>query len=429
MFIGSANKKVCQQIVTSIDFNDWKNVYIGCSGSFRIEFCLAQKFPGIQLHSSDISLISCAVGYAATGQTMPVDFHTELEFLRPYVTSNPKTVLAATGVALSYLKQSVKNEYGRTRRASILQNAEELFLANIEKNERLFDGLIIKSFYPGDFTHQIQHAYENGGGFTSFAPTYKGGYENIYKALDENTAWARPTYEVWDPKNTHTLIDQCKELGIPYCILYDQLLEGYQPTSVYYGSGHPVYTYSGGKSSVRRDTKRVVPFSYKPVIPANITQESKAEVYPISAENINFLKTIYLSKGIKFVNGMANFIVTVDDMLVGGFTYSLPQFGDKLTNVYLLSDFAINGQRRLAKLIALMATSSTITHTLDTRWMTHIQTVHTTAFTTKPISMKYRGIFEISKRTPTFINYHSSVRNMTPQEIFAYWWEKHGSKS
>ncbi len=425
MFVGAVNKKICQQIVGSVPFEDWGRVFIGCSGSFRIEYCLAQKFPDLQIYSNDVSLLSCAIGEAAMGRPLEVEFHGELEFLRPLVTTDPESVLAACGVALEFARYSPKNEYGRQRRRSARVNAQPLYEANLSKNRRIFEGLRLADFYPGDFLDQIERAREQGGGFCSFAPTYRGGYERMYKLLHENTKWAAPQYSLWDPGNTPALIDLCEEAEVPYCILTDIQIEGREPRLLYQGGGRPVYVFSQGRSSLRRDSRRIQPFKYTPVDPDSLTEHSKVEIAQIDSARMSFLKTIYLAKGIKFVTGLADFLVLLDDKVAGGFTYTQSKFGDKLTGVYLLSDFALNGRRRLAKLVALMATSKSIIDRLNRRWLTRITEVSTTAFTDKPVSMKYRGIYKIANRGPAHINYISEVRDLTPQGIYDLWWRKY----
>lgn len=425
MFVGAVNKKICQQIVGNVPFDDWGKVFIGCSGSFRIEYCLSQKFPELRIFSNDVSLLSCAIGSAAMRRKMEVEFFGELNFLKPLATSDPENVLAACGVALEFAKYSPKNEFGRQRRLSVQANAQGLFEANRAKNRKIFEGLRLADFYPGDFMDQIERAREQGGGFCSFAPTYRGGYERMYKLLHENTKWEAPTYSMWDPKNTPALIDICEDAGVPYCILTDIQIEGREPKLLYQGGGHPVYVFSQGRSSLRRDSRKIQPFKYTPVDPEALTEHSRVEIAQIDSPRMSFLKTIYLAKGIKFVTGMADFLVLLDGRVAGGFTYTQSKFGDKLTGVYLLSDFALNGKRRLAKLIALMATSKSIIDKLNRRWLTRITEVSTTAFTDKPVSMKYRSIYKIANRGPAHINYFSEVRDLTPQGIYDLWWRKH----
>jgi hypothetical protein len=51
----------------------------------------------------------------------------------------------------------------------------------------LLDGLDIASFHPGDFREQARRATEVGGGVAAFPPTYKNGYERLYRFVDECT--------------------------------------------------------------------------------------------------------------------------------------------------------------------------------------------------------------------------------------------------
>ncbi|MFX8106652.1 hypothetical protein ABTK92_20370, partial [Acinetobacter baumannii] len=79
-------------------------------------------------------------------------------------------------------------------------------------------------------------------------------------------------------------------------------------------------------------------------------------------------------------------------------------FSDKrvtsLSALYLLSDFAIAREKRLAKLIAMLATGRESTERYDRRRVRRTKVIVTTAFTDRPISMKYRGIFELLSRKP-----------------------------
>jgi hypothetical protein len=51
--------------------------------------------------------------------------------------------------------------------------------------------------------------------------------------------------------------------------------------------------------------------------------------------------------------------------------------------------------------------------------------VETTVFTDKPVSMKYRGIFELKARKPGFLQYVSPVRRQGVQAIYREWFERY----
>src|ERR1039457_4013949 len=81
-------------------------------------------------------------------------------------------------------------------------------------------------------------------------------------------------------------------------------------------------------------------------------------------------------------------------------TYSQTQFGDKTRELYLLSDFSIVRERRISKLIPMIATCREVMEPINRRLLIRVERISTTAFTTNAVSMKYRGIFELDKRTP-----------------------------
>ena len=55
--------------------------------------------------------------------------------------------------------------------------------------------------------------------------------------------------------------------------------------------------------------------------------------------------------------------------------------------------------------------------------------IYTTAFTDKPVSMKYRGAFEVSSRKPGLINYVSPVRSDSVKSLYSKWWTQHAKNA
>ena len=42
----------------------------------------------------------------------------------------------------------------------------------------------------------------------AFPPTYKNGYERLYRFVDDSTEWERPSYDIWDPAKIDDWIDE-----------------------------------------------------------------------------------------------------------------------------------------------------------------------------------------------------------------------------
>lgn len=425
MFIGSIPKKLITQILGNICLKP--RVYIGCSGSFRTEHAIKNLMPEKQVFGNDVSLLSCAVGNLLTGQRLDVEFSGRLERLN-MLRGDAVANTAAVCLAITLARFKGNNQYSRAHFDHILRNLADYHRIEREKLLNYTDGFTIDGFHAGDFHDQIEAARENDGTIIMFAPTYKGGYENIYKFVNSSVTWEAPSYGIWDPENTEELIQRLLEENQNFAIVSDRRMESVEPRIMFAGNNKPIYMYANdARSSLRQEPKKSQPFRYRLVDTGAITETSKVEIALLNAQQLNFLKNIYLAKGINHKVGMLNFAVLVDGMLAGAFIFSMAQYGDKIHNLYMLSDFSTSRQRKLSKLIPMLATSRSVINHVNRKYLIDIQSVNTTAFTKKPVSMKYRGIYQLAKRGEGFLNYSSGVREQSPQEIFQEWYRKYAN--
>jgi hypothetical protein len=186
----------------------------------------------------------------------------------------------------------------------------------------------------------------------------------------------------------------------------------------------PVFTFADqASSSVRRTANRAAPFRYTPLDPAAVTAASKVEIVSATSAQMNFLKDIYLAKGIAHTTGIANFLVLVDGCVAGGFIFARDRFVQD-NRIYLLSDFALAPRTRLSKLVAMLATCELVIRLIEVRLVQRIDLIVTTAFTTQPVSMKYRGVFDLVSRKPGMLNYASKIRRQSTDDIYAEWFRR-----
>lgn len=429
MFIGSVPKPVVEQIMRLVPFGDWRKVFVCCSGSFRVDRAIAREFPRADVYSNDVSLLSCALGGLAVGREMDIKFTGRLEFVE-HVLANRGYLdrVAAVIVALELAKYASDNEHSRAH----FNHYVLAFEHYLEKGRALVDKFVletrIKDFFAGDFRQHALQADLNGGGVVAFPPTYKGGYERLYKFLHENTQWTEPAYDIWNPKELDAWVGEMAERGTRFCVFADQVLtHGERIAEFYNPSNRPVYVYANDASgsSIRRNTNRAEEFKYTPVDASKLTRNSTVQLLSTDGAHMNYLKNIYLAKNIQHVTGTFNFLVLVDGMLVGGFIQTRSKWGH-LDDLYMLSDFCISRERKLSKLVAMLATCRQVIDVIERKMLTRIKSIDTTAFTTKPISMKYRGIYELVGRKEGHLQYRSGVREADPQQIYREWFDKYG---
>ena len=146
------------------------------------------------------------------------------------------------------------------------------------------------------------------------------------------TGRGRPTASGTRPK-IEDWLDELDAMGVRYCVLTDHTLEHHQPVTVYRGAVEQAGLHLRGPGPPARcgaRTHRSEPFRYTKLDPAALTPASKVEIIGATSAQMNFLKDIYLAKGITHTAGLANFLVMIDGHLAGGFIYSRDKWGGEL---------------------------------------------------------------------------------------------------
>lgn len=431
MFIGSLPKQSVQQLISVADFNQDDHVYVCCSGQFRVESALKEQFPSLWISGNDVSLLSCALGYWLNGQSLEFRLIGDLEPLEQKIPSDtPRWRLAALLLALDLSSIKRNTAFGERQWSAMWKNSGALLLGLYDRLER-YAGIALNDFYAGDLRAQAQRALEAGGVILTFTPTYKGGYERAYKALMARVEWQAPEYALWDNAKLPDFLAWLEREGGRFYVYCDHPLDSFKPLAKFErGRGRMVWLYghNGQRHSLRAESIKSQAFLYDPVAPERLSAISCVSVVEIDSRRFNFLRERYLSRGIDFVNGCKHFLVLLDGKLAGGIAYQRSQYGD-LTDLYLLSDFSITQARKVSKLIALLATSRDLIRQVERVYGQRFLKLYTTAFTDKPVSMKYRGVFEVVGRKPGMINYMSAIRENSLQSLYEQWWSRYAQNA
>ena len=429
MFVGAVPMPVVNQLLRAVDCSTWPEIFVCCSGSFRVDRALKGKYPAKAVRGNDVSLISCAVGALLTGRTLELKFQGRLAFMEDEGLPDFEARVAAAIVALRLSQFTGSNAYARGHFEHCQRNFAEYLAKAREKVLLLKSGVMLDGFFAGDFRVHAQRAMEIGAGICGFMPTYKGGYERMYRFIDESVQWQPPSFSTWDPKDMPDWLAGIERAGLPYFIYSDQELQGFKPTTEFRSTTNkPVYGYIGeGRSSFRRSVNRSEPFAYQKVDPATLGPMTEVQLVSATSAQMTFLRNAYLAKGIAHATGVANYLVMLDGKLAGGFIYSRDRW-DPANAIYLLSDFCIVHERRMAKLVAMLATSFEPVDAWSKRFIVRPSVMHTTAFTDQPVSMKYRGIYELTSRKPGALNYECAIgsRDRTAKAIYLEWLGRFG---
>ena len=430
MFIGAVPMPVVNQLLRAVDCSSWPEIFVCCSGSFRVDRALKERYPQKAVRGNDVSLVSCAVGALLTGGELAIAFKDRLAFIEEREFADYGWRVAAVIVALRLSQFSGKNAYAQGHFEHCRQNFDTYLAKAHEKVLQLQAGAQLDEYCAGDFRDHADRAMREGAGIAGFMPTYKGGYERMYRFLDANADWPRPSFRTWDPKDLPDWLATVARSDSPYFVVTDHELAGFKAATEYRSTiNKPVYGYLGdGRSSFRRKRNREASFAYQAVDPATLGPLTNVELVPASSAQLTFLRNMYLAKGIAHATGVANYLVMLDGKLAGGFIYARDRW-DPAGSIYLLSDFCIVHERRLAKLIAMLAGSSETIGAWCRRFVVRPKVLRTTAFTDQPVSMKYRGIYDLVSRKPGQLNYQAEIRDRTAKALYLDWLGRFGTEN
>lgn len=405
-------------------------VCIGCSGNFTIESVLSGL--GRTIHSNDVSLYSGAIGYALTDRVLPIRVkHPEFTWLEPYLTSGVDSV-AALLLCLEYLHFAMKPDQAYAARTwdAVRRRWSDLHAATAKKAEAALARIKIASYSPMDVVEFVQSRSRDDG-VMAFPPTYKGGYERMFKAIDAVFEIDPVPYTVFDDERMGTLIESITDRR-HWALYWDRdipeladRLVGYSQASAL---SHPVSIYaSGGTSRVVRPWQKLEPVNLERV---SDSLAGPLELLELTAGQLNTLRSEYLNKSIATASAEIRLAVTVGGKLAGVCAFSRSRIGN-WCDVYMMSDFAVapTAFPRLSKLILAVVLSAEVRDLLCQKYATNIQSIGTTAFTDRPVSMKYRGLLELQSRKPGRLNYVGKAGKWTLAEAMQWWTKKYGAPS
>jgi len=428
MFIGSINRYMRAVLETAA--GSWKglSVYVACCGNFTVERILARCGVGA-IHSNDVSIYSCALGWhLANTRHRYVVKAPDLHWLEPYLDPGPPTIatLLLTG---EMLKVGGDNAYARRMREEYARRWPALHAKTVQRVTKALAGFKIASYTAGD-CREFLGAADRDSVCISFPPTYKGGYEHLFKKLDAVFDWPRPSYQLFSPEDFERFSQTVRSFR-HWMISSDveQPALGHQHVATVQTSmaSKPVFMYcdqAPPRLATARQTLGVNPWP-----PRNDEVIVPPQVVRIEGKVMNAIRSMYLNPKIMPVVPERCYAILSDGRLVGAFGVSQPR-GPLPCDVYLMADFAVrpSPHKRLSKLILACLASKEVQADLEQWLCARIKIIGTTAFTDKPASMKYRGLFDVHSRGEGKVNYLGQAGRWSLAEGFQWWIANHSKQ-
>lgn len=421
---------------------DRPEVYVGCSGNYAIDKICAAR--GFRVHSNDVSLYSALVGFIATGREL---FKPQLKdpILKPVLAKygdSPRESLAKVMFAMAagdYIGQ--KNDYERMMLERYLQKASDFMDSTLEKFQQTdMFAFHAEDFFYGDFRDSIERAREQDLIF-AFPPTYRGGYEKLYKFVDSAFDYPRPDYRLFDPDKAEECFSDF--LTRKQCMIYTDKLHGglgqWLAGAIRLGGGkHEIFLYSsfrkrasgsvyigdlGGSEEIPRTA--LLPYEYEP------KREDIPSIAVVPSNDVLHYKRLFMSSRVDYSKG--------EDLCLefglGGRAFGWASFSTMLGTrqpgcIFEVSDFVMNSAiPHLSKLLVRLLLSDDARRAIMRRFFVCYRGIQTSVYTPKPVSMKYRGVFQLIERDEKAhkLTYVGFFGKKGMAQVYREWWDKeHG---
>lgn len=337
---------------------------------------------------------------------------TSLEFIEDYsflniVSDNPSEIVA-TIYLFNSIKKHQKSEdiYHKSMYNDFVNKLEYYRKKYAERYQKLVDNIVAKKItvkYCADLADAIIDCKEKD--LVIYQSEFSGGLRASSNAL------IRCLIEDFGiQERTKTRYAEIDEERVPYLAISQHQYMG--RIKVFRDSRTCIYsniTESGDNSFSNRP---VVPLKYRR-LPDDyqITEKSKLRFMRASMSEIDYLRMIYLKKDIILGSAPFCYLWFIDEYVFGASMFDFMKVNKYgMDAVSMKSDFVIDHPlAKLSKLLIMGILSLEYKEELDIRFRVDVNTICTSVFTDKPVSMKYRGVFDLHERVTGKLHYIQSA--------------------
>lgn len=430
MFTGTTPPEVrilLHDIMKGANTND---VFVGCSGNFTVDRIMSAM--GFAVHSNDVSLYSRLIADLLLGKDTEIEcVDKELNIAFESWEEGRFKKLAEVMFAMKVSQfHERKNDYQEEMYDAYLEQASSYYKDTVRTLEKAME-FKISDFYYGDFVDFLKKNKDRGVGIC-FPPTYKGGYEKIFSFVEKCFRYEHASYNVFDPKKAGDVFRELLDGGrnLIYCDREFKELDGWLEAKVDLGQGkHPVYIYS----SVSRDKgyyierKKNTKDSKIRIVPADYSfgRDTIISVEPCLVSDVNYYKAFYMADKVNYTTGGDLGLVFKADGLAFGFA-SFSKRLSSMSQIFMQSDFVVSSKtKKLSKLLIMLVKSHDVRMIIARKLVDYYDGVKTTVYTKSPVSMKYRGVFDLERRDEGKLMYSAKFIDDGIKNIYEQWRRKY----
>lgn len=371
-----------RKIVSAISFNTGKKVSLVNPFYYQVELALYKEKSLTIYNVTEFNHII----YLIAKEGMVVEYEEHFDILNDHKDGTPQIELVLFLIFARIQKYNMDTEYGINEFMAYINCIEESIAKIKPTADALVEMFELSEYKLGTLGDALSDAKVNESAVV-FQQEYNSKANSAVTALKKYSG-----YESDFSKETMRYNDLDSKIGDTLFMVISK--NDFLPY-VKIAKDLDVTLYSNREcyAGVRQVTSEEEMISVKePDNDFTITMETPIKISEVKPTFFSQLQRKYVKKVTKFSQPKICYIVTSGDIVLGAFGFDYPK-GEEYS-LFLLSDFCTNNDvRLLSKFILFIIRTKEAKRMIERKLVERVDRAYTKVYTTRPVSMKYRGAF------------------------------------
>lgn len=429
MFIGSIGPR--SRLVVQDVLKKWgpRPLYVGCCGNLTIER-IAYELGYREIFSNDVSLYSVYLGRMMAGVPIEVSIKAEeWEWLETYLEDPPGVMAVIQLLSSMALQAGGDNPHAARLREGYIDQFPVLWEKTRERIAKATETKIVTGFFAEDVIQFVDKVPKKAA-FISYPPTYKGGYERMYRLVDRVFEWEEPTYSEFGHDELALLVKKVAKLD-KWALSWRERIDALPLVARVKDSvkAVPFHLHSDIETAYFLAPRMKAEAPNVPRLGEVEEIAGPLEIRRLPAEQFEALRAEYMDPSIEAGPVDQCFAAICGGKLIGAFATPWARTGyGRWDSMMLQSDFAINptSYKRLSKLVVAATLSVEVKNELERVRRERVNVMRTAVFSDNAVSMKYRGLYAQTKRKDARHSiYEGPAGKWTLEQAFEWWMKLH----
>ena len=444
MFFGTIPQIVSQYLFKELKRINPKRIFIPFAGNFVCEQIASMACPNAEVFSTDVSIYSRAIGLGVNNIDFRLELTEETKSDFPFLADKQQPIEKA---AIIILFSEIAKAYLKRGKIKYYDNQYNDAKTNIEKyynqvlNKILKFRETSKFYFLGIDACEVLKDVKSGDFVFYDPPVLLGDYEKMFEALNKCLTFDEVPYTQITDELKYEQINELNRLGavvywrtngekisIPIC-LHQVFHYQYKYNGAYHiYSNLKSASFVGRFEPLKEIVKNIRIFGKED----DISENSKIDIILYPTNIGNHYRLMWVKKA-QMTSAGYSYLAFIDGKLIGILQLeSGLKFGSDYVVIFSDPASPFSKYKRLSKLILYLCCTKEMLKVINDISMWEHIGFTTRVFTNAAVSMKYRGLFELTERkedkNSDFKNvliYHSKKHFETYNEALKEWLKKY----